>query len=146
MVCYCSVCKIEQGALPDISFHKLPKDEDARTKWLTFIGRNAGPNSTICSKHFEESDFMYKIRGNSIIRFLKKGACLSVPLNLQSAEQNATTTINSKYTDENKDITNNNTEVCMASEDEAHELTNDKGTIMDAEIAKDVQLKRLFFI
>lgn len=34
----------------------------------------------------------------------------------------------------------------MASKDEAHESTNDKGTIIDTEIAKDVVKKVIFHI
>lgn len=65
---------------------RLPKDEKTRANWFTFIGYETGPNSGICSKHFQESDFIYKVHGANIRRFLKPGACPSLLQYRQSNE------------------------------------------------------------
>ncbi|XP_018351806.1 PREDICTED: uncharacterized protein LOC108754183 [Trachymyrmex septentrionalis] len=78
MVGYCRICKIGVGEEIDVSIHRLPKDEKTKAIWFAFIGRELSPNSGICSKHFKQSDFIYKVYGNSIRRFLKQGACPSI--------------------------------------------------------------------
>ncbi|XP_028044289.1 THAP domain-containing protein 5, partial [Bombyx mandarina] len=62
---------IERGG---ISFHRFPKEPNAKEKWIDVTGRgNWMPtkNSTICSKHFAEKDFIIKKSG---YRYLKPGA------------------------------------------------------------------------
>ncbi|XP_032677858.1 uncharacterized protein LOC116847218 isoform X2 [Odontomachus brunneus] len=43
-----------------------------------FTSCETGPHSGICSKHFQESDFIYKIYGADVRRFIKPGACPSL--------------------------------------------------------------------
>ncbi|XP_011059442.1 PREDICTED: uncharacterized protein LOC105149007 [Acromyrmex echinatior] len=78
MVGYCRICKIGVGEEIDVSIHRMPKDEKIKAIWFEFIGRELGPNSGICSKHFKQSDFIYKTYGNGVRRFLKQGACPSI--------------------------------------------------------------------
>ncbi|XP_071557875.1 uncharacterized protein [Temnothorax nylanderi] len=162
MVCYCYICKKEQGEEDNVSLHTLPKNEEVRAKWFSIIGCTLRPTSTICSKHFQESDFIYKIYGNDIRRFLKPGACPSVLPSLRSTEKNTKSTFSSKNTDEDKDSKNIKTEPSVASEDEAiayeftersdtelytngisnvaHETTHIEGTAVDFGIVKDEDL------
>ncbi|XP_018308978.1 uncharacterized protein [Mycetomoellerius zeteki] len=78
MVGYCRVCKIGTGEEDDVSIHRLPKDEKTKAIWFAFIGHEINVNSGICSKHFKQSDFIYKIYGDGIRRFLKQGAFPSI--------------------------------------------------------------------
>ncbi|KYQ51581.1 hypothetical protein ALC60_09347, partial [Trachymyrmex zeteki] len=57
---------------------RLPKDEKTKAIWFAFIGHEINVNSGICSKHFKQSDFIYKIYGDGIRRFLKQGAFPSI--------------------------------------------------------------------
>lgn len=70
MVGYCCICKIEQGMIPDVSFHRIPHNPELKAKWFVNIGRNVGNYSSVCSRHFEEKDFSYKIYGENVKRFL----------------------------------------------------------------------------
>ncbi|XP_077268024.1 uncharacterized protein LOC143900484 isoform X4 [Temnothorax americanus] len=160
MVCYCYICKTEQGEEGNVSFHRLPKNVEVRAKWFSIIGCTLRPTSTICSKHFQESDFIYKIYGNDIRRFLKVGAYPSVLPSLRSTEKNTKSIFSNKNTDEDKDSKNIKTEPSVASEDEAyeftersdtelytneisnvaHETTKTEGTAIDFGIVKDEHL------
>ncbi|XP_011702662.1 PREDICTED: uncharacterized protein LOC105458806, partial [Wasmannia auropunctata] len=78
MVGYCHVCKIGAEAENDVSFHQLPKDKETKASWFAFIGHKIGTNSGICSKHFKQSDFVYKVYRDGVRRFLKRGTCPSI--------------------------------------------------------------------
>ncbi|RVE40074.1 hypothetical protein evm_015276, partial [Chilo suppressalis] len=61
---------IERGG---ISFHRFPKEPNAREQWIAVTGRGnwiPTKTSTICSKHFTENDFIIKRAG---YRYLKPG-------------------------------------------------------------------------
>lgn len=81
MVEYCCLCKTEQGVIVDVSFHRIPKNETSRTNWIKNIGREVSKRSVICSRHFEEKDFYYKLFGDSVRRFLVPTAVPSLLLN-----------------------------------------------------------------
>ncbi|XP_077268025.1 uncharacterized protein LOC143900484 isoform X5 [Temnothorax americanus] len=138
MVCYCYICKTEQGEEGNVSFHRLPKNVEVRAKWFSIIGCTLRPTSTICSKHFQESDFIYKIYGNDIRRFLKVGAYPSVLPSLRSTEKNTKSIFSNKNTDEDKDSKNIKTEPSVASEDEAYEFTERSDTELYTNVISNV--------
>ncbi|XP_011878245.1 PREDICTED: uncharacterized protein LOC105567745 isoform X2 [Vollenhovia emeryi] len=59
----------------------LPKKEDLKMKWYANIGRKVGRWSAVCSQHFQEEDFRYKIIGGAVRRFLVPTAIPSLLLN-----------------------------------------------------------------
>ncbi|XP_076299992.1 uncharacterized protein LOC143218599 [Lasioglossum baleicum] len=77
MVHSCCICKLEWGIVPDVSFHNIPKREEIKLKWLAVIGREVHKNSRVCSNHFVEGDFFYKVIGDNVKRFL---SCKAVPM------------------------------------------------------------------
>ncbi|XP_014483478.1 PREDICTED: piggyBac transposable element-derived protein 4-like isoform X2 [Dinoponera quadriceps] len=91
MVAYCIICKIGGGEEDDVSFHRLPRDEKTRANWFAFIGYKTGPYTEICSKHFQESDFIYKVHGDGVRRFLKPGIYPTISRPLQSNKENIET-------------------------------------------------------
>ncbi|KMQ87534.1 thap domain-containing protein 4 isoform x1 [Lasius niger] len=56
MVATCCICKIERGQR-DVSFHKIPKNEERRQQWLLAIGREVSKHSEVYSMHFAPNDF-----------------------------------------------------------------------------------------
>lgn len=126
MVCCCCVCKLEQGMEDDVSFHKLPKDnEETKSKWVAFIGCTTGPNTKVCSKHFEDSDFIHKMHGKDIRRFLKTGAFPSVNTSRRNIEITRT--------DENTNTINLNMELSVASQDKSYESNKSEDTATNTE-------------
>ncbi|XP_046752074.1 uncharacterized protein LOC124414929 [Diprion similis] len=79
MVRQCCICKAESSILVDISLHRLPKDDTTKRKWFLNIGREVKNCSAVCSQHFKDDDFEYKIYGENVRRYLKATAvpCLS---------------------------------------------------------------------
>ncbi|XP_044749195.1 THAP domain-containing protein 2-like isoform X2 [Coccinella septempunctata] len=62
----------------NIKFHKFPKDEVLRKKWLLAVRRKdfiPKDSSLICSKHFVEEDYYINVHGN---KNLKVGSVPSV--------------------------------------------------------------------
>ncbi|XP_072746323.1 uncharacterized protein [Anoplolepis gracilipes] len=70
MVKYCCICKIKQRMIPDISFHKISNNPELKAKWVINIGRELNNYNSVCSRHFKEKDFSYKVYGENIKRFL----------------------------------------------------------------------------
>ncbi|XP_025265620.1 uncharacterized protein LOC112638332 isoform X1 [Camponotus floridanus] len=70
MVRFCCICKVEYGAIEDVSIHTIPKSKDLQVKWFLNIGRNVNKYSGVCSRHFEAKDFQYRVVGNIVKRFL----------------------------------------------------------------------------
>ncbi|XP_028150713.1 uncharacterized protein LOC114344050 isoform X2 [Diabrotica virgifera virgifera] len=60
MVNSCCVCGIESSSVyGDRSFHKFPKLEEIRNKWINAIGKTISFNHAfICSEHFHPKDFI----------------------------------------------------------------------------------------
>ncbi|XP_046626989.1 uncharacterized protein LOC124308374 isoform X2 [Neodiprion virginianus] len=79
MVRQCCICKAESSIHVDISLHRLPKDEATKQQWFLNIGREVKNCSAVCSQHFNDDDFEYKIYGDNVRRYLKATAvpCLS---------------------------------------------------------------------
>ncbi|XP_011647301.1 uncharacterized protein LOC105433610 [Pogonomyrmex barbatus] len=96
MVGYCYVCKIGIKAKDYLSIHRLPKDKLVREKWFQFIGHKASTNSGICSGHFKQSDFIYKIYGGAVRRYLKPGAYPSIECDSQNTKQDVKINSNSE--------------------------------------------------
>lgn len=62
MVKYCSVPQCTSSARErGVSFHNYPKDPKLKKKWMVKLrmGKRPTPSSTVCSKHFADSDFCY---------------------------------------------------------------------------------------
>ncbi|KAF7417869.1 hypothetical protein HZH68_000522 [Vespula germanica] len=59
MVLSCLVCKLKiNTADKSVSFHKFPKNENTKTKWLQVLDiADIKPSSRICSHHFKAEDF-----------------------------------------------------------------------------------------
>lgn len=59
MVLSCLVCKLKiNTADKSVSFHKFPKNENTKTKWLRVLDiADIKPSSRICSHHFKAEDF-----------------------------------------------------------------------------------------
>jgi len=70
MVNLCCVCKLEAGVIANVSFHRIPKQEEIKLKWFKNIGREVNKYATVCSKHFAQEDFYYKEINCVIKRFL----------------------------------------------------------------------------
>ncbi|XP_046433904.1 uncharacterized protein LOC124186329 isoform X5 [Neodiprion fabricii] len=79
MVRQCCICKAESSIHVDISLHRLPRDEATKQQWFLNIGREVKNCSAVCSQHFNDDDFEYKIYGDNVRRYLKATAvpCLS---------------------------------------------------------------------
>ncbi|XP_040078088.3 uncharacterized protein LOC120849882 [Ixodes scapularis] len=64
MVVYCSVpqCNTYHGET-GASFYYYPRDRKVRKEWLTKLkmGKTNSKSSRVCSKHFDESDFVYPV-------------------------------------------------------------------------------------
>ena len=60
-----------------VTFHSLPKNNEALKKWLVNIRRDTGTNfciskyTKVCSRHFRDEDFLITAKGR---KFLKNGA------------------------------------------------------------------------
>lgn len=80
MVRYCCICKVEQGMNPNISFHSIPKKDEMKAKWIINIGREVKKTSLVCSRHFYEKDFHFKIVGDNVKRILAATAVPSFEL------------------------------------------------------------------
>ncbi|XP_058792243.1 uncharacterized protein LOC131664843 [Phymastichus coffea] len=79
MVRYCCICKVECGMIEDVTLHKIPRDEEMKQKWFIVIGREVNVKyATVCSQHFKQDDFVYKVHGDSIRRFIKPTAVPSL--------------------------------------------------------------------
>uniref|UniRef100_A0A1A7XXA4 THAP domain-containing protein 1 n=1 Tax=Iconisemion striatum TaxID=60296 RepID=A0A1A7XXA4_9TELE len=68
-VLFCLVygCDSSSYAFPELSFHRFPKDEELRRKWLEVAQRDEGslrPSSYICSRHFDASCFTLTEEGH----------------------------------------------------------------------------------
>ncbi|XP_032686343.1 uncharacterized protein LOC116851229 isoform X3 [Odontomachus brunneus] len=85
MVHVCCICKLHAGAIDDVSFHKIPKQEDIKLQWFKNIGREVKQYATVCSKHFKEENFCYT-GINNIKRMLLPGAVPSLLLTPSNRE------------------------------------------------------------
>ncbi|KAH9631982.1 hypothetical protein HF086_016542 [Spodoptera exigua] len=78
---------IERGG---ISFHRFPKEPNAREQWIDVTGRgNWMPTktSTICSKHFTENDFIIKNQTtNSCNAIINKPSYVAISASVQNCE------------------------------------------------------------
>ncbi|EGI62580.1 hypothetical protein G5I_09146 [Acromyrmex echinatior] len=138
MVGYCRICKIGVGEEIDVSIHRMPKDEKIKAIWFEFIGRELGPNSGICSKHFKQSDFIYKTYGNGVRRFLKQGACPSI-LHVSNIRKNIEFSGNissrtERDTDPEKNIIIKEEQECIIDE-----------TVINTENSMDIQFNSITF-
>jgi hypothetical protein len=52
----------------------VPRKEEIRAKWLSVIQREVKNHSAVCSRHFLETDFYYKVVGDHVRRFLLPAA------------------------------------------------------------------------
>ncbi|XP_038130088.1 uncharacterized protein LOC119775971 [Cyprinodon tularosa] len=71
-VLFCLVygCDASSYAFPELSFHRFPKDEKLRKKWLQMAQRDEASlraNSYICSRHFEMSCFSITEEGQLVL-------------------------------------------------------------------------------
>ncbi|XP_014206290.1 uncharacterized protein LOC106637845 [Copidosoma floridanum] len=66
----CQICKLDRGILDDVSFHSFPKEQEMRDKWSAAIGKEISDRGYVCSQHFEEKNFYYKVFGNGVRRYL----------------------------------------------------------------------------
>lgn len=58
---------------------RIPKDEEIKQKWFIVIGREVNVKyATVCSQHFKQDDFVYKVHGDNIRRFIKPTAVPSL--------------------------------------------------------------------
>ncbi|XP_011646939.1 THAP domain-containing protein 6-like [Pogonomyrmex barbatus] len=144
MVGYCHVCRLGAGERHDISIHRLPKDENIRENWYAFIGYKASTHIGVCSRHFKQSDFIYKIYGDAVRRYLKPGAYPSVHCsrNIKTKEK-----VKVNIMDETTDVCSSEVENNIYLDEslikeEIHETISVDGTITDTEDSKNDQLKR----
>lgn len=66
MVHSCYICKISSEKDPSVSFHRFPKNDVQREKWLKSLGLDRMKISTstkLCSKHFPEDSFRVRDGG-----------------------------------------------------------------------------------
>ncbi|KYN29452.1 hypothetical protein ALC57_01119 [Trachymyrmex cornetzi] len=84
MVSDCCVCKVSQGVIDNVSFHSFPKNDERREQWLKSVNMTVSKKSCVCSQHFRETDFIYKVVGDSVRRFLKQTACPTLSLDNNS--------------------------------------------------------------
>ncbi|XP_077257977.1 uncharacterized protein LOC143895060 [Temnothorax americanus] len=139
MVGFCHVCKIAPETRTDISVHRIPKDKRTRANWVAFIGHEAGLNAGICSKHFKQSDFIYKIYGQRVRRFLKPGSC---PLpRSQNTRKNVKLTGNTKNCAPLRAENDANLETDVMIKREIQNCIIDE-TVVNTEDSMDIQLKR----
>ncbi|KAM7294443.1 zinc finger protein 260 isoform X1 [Ixodes scapularis] len=63
MVTYCSVPKCTSRNAPGVSFHRYPKTPWLRKAWVFKLRTGKTPSTTavVCSKHFQEQDFVYPV-------------------------------------------------------------------------------------
>ncbi|MED6236883.1 hypothetical protein ATANTOWER_015629, partial [Ataeniobius toweri] len=71
-VLFCLVygCDASSYAFPELSFHRFPKGDEQRMKWLQIAQRDEGSlrtNSYICSRHFEMSCFTLTEEGQLLL-------------------------------------------------------------------------------
>ncbi|KAM4723495.1 uncharacterized protein FYW61_014261 isoform 2-T2 [Anableps anableps] len=71
-VLFCLVygCDASSYAFPELTFHRFPKDEDQRKKWLQVAQRDEASlrtNSYICSRHFDMSCFTLTEEGQLVM-------------------------------------------------------------------------------
>ncbi|XP_047200992.1 uncharacterized protein LOC124855289 isoform X3 [Girardinichthys multiradiatus] len=71
-VLFCLVygCDASSYAFPELSFHRFPKGDEQRMKWLQTAQRDEGSlrtNSYICSRHFEMSCFKLTEEGQLVL-------------------------------------------------------------------------------
>ncbi|EZA47042.1 THAP domain-containing protein [Ooceraea biroi] len=77
----CCICDVEIGSPPEcISFHRFPKQDNRKLRWLTVINENIKnfaftANSQICSQHFTVDCFVVTCSGR---RYLKSNAVPSI--------------------------------------------------------------------
>lgn len=63
MVAFCSVPQCKSRKEPGISFHLYPKPSRLKKAWLIKLrmGKPAPKYALVCSKHFQEEDFVYPV-------------------------------------------------------------------------------------
>ncbi|KYN27396.1 THAP domain-containing protein 9 [Trachymyrmex cornetzi] len=140
MVGYCRICKIGVGEEIDVSFHRLPKDEKTKKIWFAFIGRELGPNSGICSKHFKQSDFIYKIYGHGVRRFLKQGAYPSI-LHVSNIRENVELSGNINNCISSRTERDTDPEKNIIIKEELQECIIIDETVINTENSMDIQFK-----
>ncbi|XP_070172640.1 uncharacterized protein [Polyergus mexicanus] len=134
MVSSCCICKLTQGVVANISFHSIPKNETRRQKWCSAIGREITKRSFVCSKHFKESDFHYKVIGDTVQRFLLPGTIPSLLLTQHYDRESAS------IKKENNKILQTNVNTCEVNQNEENKITNDISTIFKENIANSEQI------
>ncbi|KYM81731.1 hypothetical protein ALC53_07724, partial [Atta colombica] len=120
---------------------RLPKDEKTKAIWFAFIGRELGPNSGICSKHFKQSDFIYKIYGNGVRRFLKQGACPSI-LHVSNIRKNVELSGNINNGISSRTERDTDPEKNIIIKEELQECIIIDETIINTENSMDIQFSR----
>ncbi|KAM7285036.1 tRNA (adenine(37)-N6)-methyltransferase isoform X1, partial [Ixodes scapularis] len=87
MPTYCCVPLCKQSGYLDtsgakVSFHRFPRNEDTRKRWIVAIKRDEGPSfqvsmaTKVCSKHFVTEDFVPNVASGQ--RMLRDDAVPSV--------------------------------------------------------------------
>ncbi|KAK9874329.1 hypothetical protein WA026_002679 [Henosepilachna vigintioctopunctata] len=83
MVHSCYICKISSEKDSNISFHRFPKNDIHREKWLKSLGLDGvkiSTSSKLCSRHFPEDSFQIRDGGR---RDLKPSALPSYRIGLE---------------------------------------------------------------
>lgn len=75
----CIVCKYKKSLTDSVSFYQFPKNDDIRQQWIAAIGlenlaTQLKKSSQLCSQHFEDDCFFYKLGGDKKRRFIKSDA------------------------------------------------------------------------
>ncbi|GAB1867459.1 THAP domain-containing protein 2 [Camponotus japonicus] len=75
----CIICKYKKSSTDSVSFHQFPKNDKLRQRWISAIGlenlaTQLKKSSQLCSQHFEDDCFFYKLGGNKKRRFIKPDA------------------------------------------------------------------------
>ncbi|XP_024871156.1 uncharacterized protein LOC112454152 [Temnothorax curvispinosus] len=141
MVGYCYICKTEAGEESNVSFHRLPKNEEKISESRSLA---------ICTEYISY-EYTIKKHTHTVLRYY---------ILFLYFRKNTKSTFSNTNTDEDKDNKNIKTEPSVASEDEAyeftersdtelytnvisnaaHETTNIEGTAIDFGIVKDEHL------
>ncbi|XP_076283475.1 uncharacterized protein LOC143210468 [Lasioglossum baleicum] len=130
MVKKCCICKLQYS--PDVTFHKIPKNEEVKLKWFAVIGRELKKYSTVCSNHFNERDFTYKVVGDNIKRFISPKA---VPIIHGHSDSESVQSQTKKPNN-----SDNNNDVSIPQVDELHFRSNENSNDITLENQEDVTI------
>lgn len=91
MVTYCSVPKCTSRNAPGVSFHRYPKTPWLRKAWVFKLRTGKTPSTTavVCSKHFQEQDFVYPVYKSLGYKYRRLTAEAIPSMNLPARPQGA---------------------------------------------------------